>query len=96
MEKNGSGKTTLLRILTGLIQGYSGTVSVGGVGNRTSKVSAVINDPSLFLNLSAYENMKEQACLLGVREYTRIKQILKTVGLEDCNNKLVKALFHLV
>lgn len=84
--KNGSGKTTLFRILTGLIQRYNGTVSV----REKSKVSAVINSPSLFLNLSAFENMKVQAFLLGMRDDSRIKQTLKTVGLENSKNKLIR------
>lgn len=89
--KNGSGKTTLLRIITGLIKDYSGTVCIGKTDNRQSKISVVINAPSLFLNLSAYENMKEQACLLGVQDDNRIKETLLTVGLENCNNKPVKS-----
>ena len=87
--KNGSGKTTLLRILTGQIQRYSGTVSIAE-GKQKVRVSAVINSPALFLNLSAYENMKEQSFLLGKRDNSEIKGILKTVGLEDCKNKLVR------
>lgn len=88
--KNGSGKTTLFRILTGLIQKYKGTVSIGEAGAQKTQVSAVINSPSLFLNLSAYENMKAQAFLLGMRDDNQIKQILKIVGLEDCKSKLVR------
>jgi ABC-type multidrug transport system ATPase subunit len=88
--KNGSGKTTLFRILTGLIQRFNGTVFVGKAGVQKIKVSAVINSPSLFLNLSAFENLKSQAFLLGMRDGSRIKQTLKIVGLEDCNNKLAK------
>lgn len=89
--KNGSGKTTLLRILTGLIKDYKGTVCIEKTGNRQSTISVVISAPSLFLNLSAYENMKEQACLLGVQGDNRIKEILLTVGLESCDNKPVKS-----
>ena len=83
--KNGSGKTTLFRILTGLIQDYSGTVSI-----NESKISAVINAPALFLNMTAFENMKAQSYLLGVKDNDKIFQILKTIGLSEKNKKPVK------
>lgn len=88
--KNGSGKTTLLRILTGLIEDFNGTVSVAKINDRESRFAVVINDPSLFLNMSAFENMKAQAYLLGLNNDMQVKEVLKTVGLEDSNNKTVK------
>lgn len=88
--KNGSGKTTLLRILTGLIQDFDGTVSVQKTGNHESKISAVINDPSLFLNMTALGNMKEQAILLGLQGDGKIEKALTTVGLKDSGEKLVR------
>ncbi len=88
--KNGSGKTTLLRVLTGLIQNFRGTVSIAKINGRERRVAAVINDPSLFLNMSAFENLKEQAHLLGLHDEHQIKEVLKTVGLADSNHKPVK------
>lgn len=88
--KNGSGKTTLLRILTGLIPTYHGTVSVGEVDGERARMSAIIHSPSLFLNLNAFENLKEQSYLLGVHDHGKIEQVLKMVGLEDNDHKLVK------
>lgn len=88
--KNSSGKTTLFRILTGLIQEYGGNVFINQINGRAGKISALINSPSLFLNMSAFQNMKEQACLLGIRGDSKIKQILDTVGLTDCGKKTVK------
>lgn len=88
--KNGSGKTTLLRVLTGLIQNFSGTVSVAKTNGRERRFAVVINDPSLFLNMSAFENMKEQAYLLCLHDDSQIKDVLKTVGLADSNHKPVK------
>ena len=82
--RNGSGKTTLFRILTGLIQEYNGNVFV------TSKVSAVISSPSLFLNMSAFQNMKQQSYLLGSGDTNKIEAVLTTVGLAGCGNKAVK------
>jgi len=88
--KNGSGKTTLLRILTGLIKDFNGTVSITKASGQESRFAAVINDPSLFLNMSAFENLKEQTYLLGLLEDSLIEEVLKTVGLADSNHKPVK------
>lgn len=88
--KNGAGKTTLLRILTGLIQEYTGTVTTGENEEKPCKVAAVINAPALFLNMSAAANMKEQARLQDLRGTEKIEQVLHTVGLENCKNKLAK------
>jgi ABC-type multidrug transport system ATPase subunit len=88
--KNGSGKTTLLRILTGLIPTYSGTVAVGDVNGQKARMSTVIHSPSLFLNMSAWENLKEHSCLLGIQDHEEIVQALRAVGLEENRHKLVK------
>lgn len=85
--KNGSGKTTLLRILTGLILDFDGKVSVAKINGQESRFAVVINDPSLFLNMSAFGNMKEQAHLLGLCDNNQIEEVLKTVGLANANNK---------
>lgn len=83
--KNGSGKTTLLRILTGQIREYGGAVTIG-----EAKVAAIINDPALFLNMNAFDNLKEQARLLGIRDNGKITAALTNVGLEPSDRKLVK------
>ena len=88
--KNGSGKTTLLRILTGLIQDFDGKVSIAKINTNETRIAVVINDPSLFLNMSAFENMKEQAYLLDLHDDFQIQEALKTVGLTDIKNKPVK------
>lgn len=88
--KNGSGKTTILRIITGLIQDYQGKVIIGDGNNKKIKIAAVINDPSLFLNMSAQSNMRKQGILLGLQDVEKIKSVLSIVGLEHIGNKLVK------
>lgn len=88
--KNGSGKTTILRIITGQIADYRGTVSISKAVNRESRISAVINHPALFLNMSAYENMKEQTYLLGLNDDKRIYKVIETVGLSAFDAKQVK------
>ncbi|MDR1060943.1 MAG: ATP-binding cassette domain-containing protein [Clostridiales bacterium] len=96
--KNGSGKTTLFRILAGLARPCGGSVSIGRTGGRESRISAAMDSPSLFLNMSAAQNMKEQAYLLGIRGGGRIERIernerieraLDAVGL-NCGDRAVK------
>lgn len=88
--KNGAGKTTLLRILCGLIPNYKGKITLTNIDGGKCKIAAVINSPALFLNMTAFENLKEQSALLGLHDDTEISTILKTVGLKDCMNKPVK------
>lgn len=87
--RNGSGKTTLLRILTGQIKNFSGMVSIEKTEGRESRFAVVINSPSLFLNMSAFENLKGQSYLLGLKNNRQIEEVLKTVGLENASNKTV-------
>lgn len=84
--KNGSGKTTLLRILSGLIPDYGGTISL----DDKCKVAAVIKAPGLFLNMTAYQNMKTQAALLGLQNDEEIQKKLQVVGVAKYSNKLVR------
>ena len=88
--KNGAGKTTLFRILTGQIRNYQGVVSVGDSDGNASRIAAVINAPSLYLNMSAAQNLKSQACLIGIHDDHKIAQTLIRVGLQYCGNKAVK------
>ena len=88
--KNGSGKTTLFRILTGQIQNFIGKVSVGDTDGNANRMAAVINTPSLYLNMSAAQNLKSQACLIGIHDDRKIEQTLNRVGLKHCGSKAVK------
>lgn len=60
--KNGSGKTMLIRAVCGLITADSGSVSVDGrtVGNGVypNSVGLVIENVTLFENISAFKNLK--------------------------------------
>ncbi len=93
--ENGSGKTTIIRLITGLIFPYSGRYELFGVDNSSNrinevrrKVGAVVESPSIYLNMSAYDNLKMQCMLLGLHADERIAKVLEEVGLlELLNNK---------
>lgn len=84
--ENGAGKTTLIRILAGLIKENSGSIGV----SDDLKISCIVESPSLYPNLSAYENLKYQALACGVKNIEeKINETLILVGLDkvDKNKK---------
>ena len=88
--ENGSGKTTIIRLITGLIQPHAGSFELFGVPNThpdittaRRKIGAVVETPSIYQNMSAYDNLKMQSTLIGVKDEQKIRDVLKTVGLEE-------------
>lgn len=96
--KNGSGKTTLIRIITGLQRSDFGSYTLYGVLNHNKaaiaeerrRIGAVVETPSIFMDMSAKENLKEQCLLLGLPSYEGIDGILSLVGLSNTGNKKAK------
>lgn len=94
--QNGAGKTTLIRILTGLIFPNSGSISIfsqstkSGLELARKKIGVIVENPALYLNMNAYENLDIQRKLFGIKDKSIIKSVLNTVGLLDTNNKKVK------
>lgn len=93
---NGSGKTTLIRIITGLAFPKEGTIKLYGVDSKDKKInevkrkiSAIVENPSLNMDLSGKENMILQAKLLNVNE-NKIDDYLKTVRLYSIANSKKK------
>ncbi len=91
--ENGSGKTTIIRLITGLIFASSGSLELFGVSNGSEKikevrrkVGAVVESPSIYQNMSAYENLKMQCMILGIPADERIKETLNEVGLGELIN----------
>lgn len=92
--RNGAGKTTLMRVVTGIQRESGGSYSLFGVDNKDKKivkerkrVGSMIESPSIFLDISAEENLKMQYRILGLPSFSDIPEILKIVGLEDTGKK---------
>lgn len=88
--ENGSGKTTVIRLITGLIFPHAGSFTLFGVDNRSgdigkarSRVGAIVESPSIYLNMSAYDNLKTQCAVCGVAGDEKIRAVLQDVGLEE-------------
>ena len=90
--ENGSGKTTVIRLVTGLIFPTEGSVALFGVDAQNpeilierKKVGAIVETPSIYLNMSARENLAIQCSILGITDGAedKIKETLALVGLRE-------------
>lgn len=86
---NGAGKSTTLKMITGILKPTSGTIMFDGQSWRRealNQMGALIEMPPLYENLTAYENLKVRAMLLGLED-ARIKEVLQIVRLTDTGKK---------
>lgn len=95
--KNGAGKTTLIRLICGLQYPTSGDFELYGVKNSDRAIAksrrrmgAVVETPSIYLDMTAAENLKQQYMILGLPSYDGIDEILELVGLTGTGKKKAK------
>lgn len=95
--KNGAGKTTLIRLICGLQEPTSGNYMLYGKKNTDKEIvksrrrmGAVVETPSIYLDMTAEDNLKQQYCILGLPSYDGLTDILKLVGLENTGKKKAK------
>lgn len=88
--ENGSGKTTVIRLITGLIFPHAGSFELFGIDNRSkeigqarSRMGAIVESPSIYMNMSAYDNLKTQCAICGIDDDEKIRTVLQDVGLEE-------------
>ena len=92
--RNGAGKTTLIRVICGLQEPTSGEYAIYGISNKDRQIAksrhrmgAVVETPSIYLDMTAEDNLKQQALVLGLPNYESIPEILMLVGLENTGKK---------
>jgi len=92
--KNGAGKTTLIRLVCGLQRPTGGSYTLYGLENDAKdivlarrRMGAVVETPSIYLHLTAEENLKEQYLVLGKPDFSGIPELLELVGLGDTGKK---------
>lgn len=95
--KNGAGKTTLIRLLTGLQHPSEGEFTLYGISSKSKEIhrvrrqiAAIIEKPAVYLDLSAYENLKVQAQNAGLPSYQNIEDVLQLVSLAHVGKKKAK------
>lgn len=95
--RNGAGKTTLIRLICGLQEPTQGSFTLYGVDNTDRAIAksrrrmgAVVETPSIYLDMTAEENLRQQYQILGLPSYEGISELLKLVGLEHTGKKKAK------
>lgn len=92
---NGAGKSTTIRMITGLTPITSGDISICGYSVKNaykkaiSQVGGIIEMPQLYPYLTGMKNLKLFASFYGKSAISRIKPIVKLVGMENRINEKV-------
>lgn len=86
---NGAGKSTTLKMITGILKPTSGNIEFDGhLWQRSdlAQIGALIEAPPIYENLTARENLKVRATMLGLPD-KRIDEVLHIVRLTDTGKK---------
>lgn len=92
---NGAGKTTTIRMLLGLMKPTSGKIQIFHRDlkkeriNILKRVGSLVENPSYYPHLTAYENLEALRKILGAPK-SRIDEVLEIVQLTNVANKKVK------
>ena len=95
--RNGAGKTTLIRLICGLQEPTDGSYTLYGVKNTERgiirsrrRMGAVVESPSIYPDMTARENIRQQYLVLGLPSDDGIDELLHLVGLGDTGKKKAK------
>ncbi|XCY70048.1 ATP-binding cassette domain-containing protein [Streptococcus iniae] len=78
---NGAGKSTLLKLITKVIQPNSGEILFDGntlSDKELRKMGAIIENPAIYPNLTATENLEVLTTLLGI-DKSKIDEVLRNI-----------------
>ncbi|MCR5112675.1 MAG: ATP-binding cassette domain-containing protein [Acholeplasmatales bacterium] len=87
--RNGAGKTTAMKMIAGLTKVTYGSIKLFGSSDLDAgrkKMGILIEDPGIYKNCTAFENLKRFSILSGGTD-DDIREILKFVGLADTGNR---------
>lgn len=92
--ENGAGKTTMIRLLAGLAEPTGGELHLFGKSGKElypqrARIGYIIENPSLYLNMNARENLEIQKIQKGTPN-TSSEHILHLVGLDFADKTKVK------
>ena len=93
--RNGAGKTTVLKMIAGLADPTAGEYEIFGCSGKSlakvrSRVGCLIEQPGLYPNMSAQDNLMIKAELFGICDKKYAEELLELVGLVHAGRKKTK------
>lgn len=94
---NGAGKTTTIRLIMGMLYNPDDNVKLlhkflkENTPHIFNNIGSLIETPSLYLHLSAFDNLKVITAIRGNIPLKRIDEVLEIVGLQQDSKTKVKA-----
>lgn len=91
--KNGAGKTTFMKMISGLATPTAGSMELFGKSDleqARKRIGTLIEDPGVYPNMTAEENLEIVRRNLGIPERTATREMLEFVGLDSAGKKKVK------
>lgn len=94
--QNGAGKSTMLRLVTGLAFPTSGSIELfqndlrGDIVHAMKRIGAMIEQPAIYPNMSAFENLEVHRLQKGIPGRDCIHRTLQIVGLQHTGKKKAK------
>lgn len=92
--RNGAGKTTVLRLISRLAKPTEGDICLFGqnshdTGCSQNRVGILIENPGVYPNMSAKDNVKLKCLAMGISSKGYIAELLEDVGLSANDKKNV-------
>ena len=90
--RNGAGKTTLIRLICGLQEPTGGSFknTDARIGRSRRRMGAVVETPSIYMDMTAEENIRQQYLVLGLPSMDGAQELLRLVGLDGTAKKKAK------
>lgn len=90
--RNGAGKTTFIRTILGIAKKDNGEIYIFGKkdsSNERMKIGSLIEQPALYVSMTAKDNLAIQAKMLGIKE-GKVNDVLELIGLLEAKDKKVR------